>query len=92
MSNKDELYIKVVVLNEIYNFVVYFFLFKIIWIYKYTQDFIELIPKESICYIVPSECVVVVKDLRWRSDQIKSCRSQKVMQHCSLLLFYLKSL
>ena len=43
---------------------------------KYTpQDFIELIPKESICFIVTSECVVAVKDLGWRSDQNKSVRS-----------------
>jgi hypothetical protein len=38
------------------------------------QYFVELIPKESICSIVISECAVVVKDLRWRSDQNKSCR------------------
>ena len=45
MSDEDELYTKVVVLNDIYNFV--FFLIEIIWMSKYTpQDFIELIPKE----------------------------------------------
>jgi len=42
-----------------------------------SQDCIELIPKESICSIVTSECVVVENDLRWRNGQNKSCRSQK---------------
>jgi len=35
---------------------------------KYTpQEFIELIPNESICSIAMSKCVVVVKDLGLRS-------------------------
>ena len=44
MFDKDELHTKVVVLDEIYNFVVQtFFLFEIFWMPKYaTQDFIEL--------------------------------------------------
>ena len=56
-----------------------------------SQDCIELIPKESICSIVTSECVVVENDLRWRNGQNKSCRSQKVMQLCSRQCFHLKS-
>ena len=75
MSDKDQLYIKVVVLDKIYNFVVQTFWFEIVRMSKYTiQDFVELIPKESICSIVINECAVIVKDLRWRSDQNKSCR------------------
>ena len=55
MSDEDELYTKVVVLDEIYNFAVQFFLFEIVWMSKYaSQDFIELIPKESICSKVKS--------------------------------------
>jgi hypothetical protein len=50
MSDEDELYIKVVVPDEIYDPIVQcFFGFEVIWMCKYTlQDFIELIPKESI--------------------------------------------
>ena len=88
MSDEDKLYAKVVVVDEIYNFVVKTFWFEIVWKSKYTpQDFIELISKDSICFIVISECVVVVKDLWWRSDQRKSCRSLNVMQHCSSQVF-----
>jgi hypothetical protein len=52
-SNEDELYIKVVVLDEIYNFLVKTFWFEIVSMSKYTpQGFVELIPKESICNFV----------------------------------------
>lgn len=68
MFDKDELYIKFVVLDEIYNFLVqFFFWFEVIWMSKYaSKDFIELIPKEFICL---SECAVVVKDFRWINNQ-----------------------
>ena len=83
MSDEDELYIKVVVLDEIYNFVVKTF-FEIIWINKYaSQDFIELIANESICSIVTNECVVLGKGLGWTNNQNQGCRYQKVMQLCS---------
>ena len=63
ISDEDELHTKVVVLYEIYNFIFQTFLTEIVWISKYvSQNFIELISKESICSIVTSECVVVVKD------------------------------
>jgi len=65
ISDEDELHTKVVVLYEIYNFIFQTFLTEIIWISKYvSQDFIELIPKESICSKVTSECIVVEKDLK----------------------------
>ena len=84
MFDKDELHTKVVVLYEIYNFIFQTFLTEIVWISKYvSQDFIELIPKESICSTVISECAVVVNDLGWRRTQNKICRSLKVMQLCS---------
>jgi hypothetical protein len=56
-----------------------------------SQDFIVLIPKESICSKVTSECVVVEKDHGWRNNQNKSCISQKVMQLYSSQLFDLNS-
>jgi hypothetical protein len=52
-----------------------------------SQDFIELISKESICSKVTSECVVVEKDLEWRNNQTKSCRYRKFIQLCSSQLF-----
>ena len=37
MSDEDDFYVKVVVLDEIYNFVVQtFFLFEMVWMSKYT--------------------------------------------------------
>ena len=80
MYDRDELYTKVVVLDEMYKFIVKTFLFEIILMSKYiSQDFIELIPNKS-CSIVTSECVVVVVDLE------KLCN---VVVHN---FFYLKSL
>jgi hypothetical protein len=38
MSDEDELYTNVVVLDEIYNFIVQTFLFKIVWIFKHTPQ------------------------------------------------------
>ena len=91
ISDEDELHTKVVVLYEIYNFIFQTFLTEIVWISKYvSQNFIELISKESICSIVTSECVVVVKDHGWRCNQNKSCRPRRVMQLCSGQLFHLK--
>lgn len=76
-SDEDVLYIKVVVVNEFYNFVVQTFLFEIVLIPKYpSQDFIEFIPKEFMCCINPSECLVVGNELRWRNNHNKSSRSR----------------
>jgi hypothetical protein len=82
MLDEDELYTKV-----------YFFLFEIVWMSKYaSQDFIELISKESICSKVTSECVVVGKDLEWRHNHTKSCRYRKVLYNFVVHnFFYLKS-
>jgi hypothetical protein len=54
-----------------------------------SQDFIALIPKEFMCSIVISECVVVVKNLGWRSNKNKSCRSQKIIQLYSVDNFFI---
>ena len=73
LSDEDELYTKVVVLNEIYKLCCSQ-LFS--WscfdaeIFD-SQDFIELIPKESIGSIVTRKCVVLGKDFRWRNNQNK---------------------
>jgi len=64
---------KAVDLQKLYNFVVQTFF---IWsrfdveIFD-SQDFIELIPKESIGSIVTRKCVVLGKDFRWRNNQNK---------------------
>jgi hypothetical protein len=60
MSDEDELYIKVVV---VCNIVVETFLFDVCFGAKIfdSQDFTELISKDSIFSIVISECVVVGK-------------------------------
>ena len=55
-----------------------------------SQDFIELIPNESIYSMITSECVVVGKDLGWRINQNKNYRFKKVMQLYSSQFFYLK--
>jgi hypothetical protein len=58
----------------------------------YYNIFIELIPNESICSIVTSECVVVGKDLGWKNNQNKSCRFQKVMQLYSSQFFLFEAI
>jgi hypothetical protein len=62
-----------------------FFLFEAILTPKYLIYKIlwKVILKESICSIVISEYVVVVKDHRWRSTQNKSSKSRKVTQLCN---------
>jgi len=53
-----------------------------------SQYFIELVPNESKCSIVTSECVVVGKNLGWRNNQIKSCGYRKVMHFPSSQHFF----
>jgi hypothetical protein len=57
MSDEDELYTKVVVLDEIYNSVVQnFFDLRSLWCQNiHHKIFIELIPKKSICSIAVAE-------------------------------------
>jgi len=91
ISDEDELHTKVVVLYEIYNFIFQTFLTEIVWISKYvSQNFIELISKESICSKVTSECIMVEKDLKWKNNQNKSCRSRKFIQLGSSQFFLFK--
>jgi hypothetical protein len=80
MFNEDELYIKVAVLDEIYNFIIQIF-FYLRWFGcpNIHHNILELIPKESKCFIVISVSVVVVKDLGWRSDQNNNRRYRKVL-------------
>ena len=79
-------------LDKLWNFVIHNF----VWsrfdaeIFD-SQDFIEFIPKELLCSIVTSVCTDIVNDLGWRSDQSKSCGSQKHMHLCSWQLLHLKS-
>jgi hypothetical protein len=84
MSDGETTKTKVVNLEKLCNFVVHnFFISSRFDAEKFdSQDCIELIPKESICSLVTSKCVVVGNDLRWRNDQNKSCRSQQVTQLC----------
>jgi hypothetical protein len=84
MSDGETTKTKVVNLKKLCNFVVHnFFISSCFDDEKFdSQNCIELIPKESICSIVTSECVVVGHDLGWRTDENKSCRSQKVTQLC----------
>jgi hypothetical protein len=74
MSDEDEIYIKFVVLDEIYNFIVQIFL---IW------DRLDV-------QIFKIYNLNFSNDLGWRNDQNKNYRSQKVMQLCSSQLFHLK--
>jgi hypothetical protein len=89
ISDEDELCINVVVLDEIYNFSAQNCCLKIILISKYAlQDFIGLIPKEIICSIVTSECVVIIKELGWKNNQNKSCKYQKVCNFVTQLFYF----
>ena len=71
MSDEDELYTKVVVHDEIYNFVVQYFL---IWdhldVQIYTTRFYRVNTK-GVHMLQSHECGVVVKDLEWRSAKTK---------------------
>jgi hypothetical protein len=86
MFDEDELCTKVVELEEIYNFIVHNFLFKIIFLPKYTsQDFIEFIPKESMLYSHKWVCslgkgnYVSDGELCFSFSRLKSFISQKVL-------------
>ena len=77
MSHEDELYIKVVVLDEIYNFVVYFFL---IWDRLDVQIFsFEIIYLTKITFDFSNLKFEFLNDLGWRNAQNKSCRSHRVL-------------
>jgi hypothetical protein len=80
MSDKDELYTKVVALDKIYNFLVHNVCIQNHFDAKIfdSQNFIELIPKESIFSIVTSECTEVGKDTDEETTKIKVVDPEKL--------------
>jgi hypothetical protein len=80
MSEKDELYTKIVALDKIYNFVVHNVCIRNHFDAKIfdSQNFIELIPNESIFSIIMSECTEVGKDMDEETTKIKVVDHEKL--------------